>query len=84
MQHSRLARKYAFMAIRKNKGNANMEYNFTDDENATLGETIADVELEKDLKDNNPNIKFDDSAISDKEMTELEILEIDPANYKNE
>ncbi len=83
MQHSRLARKYAFKSIRSNKGTVNKEYQFDAEENKTMGETIADAELEKELKEKNPNIKFDDSAISDKEMTELEVLDVDPADYKN-
>jgi len=84
MQHSRLARKYAFKAIRSNKGTVNKEYNFTDDENKTMGETISDAELEKELKGSNPNILFEDDRISDKEMTELEVLELAPSDYKNE
>ncbi len=84
MQHSRLARRYALITIRHNKGTINKEYNFSAEENKAIGEAIADAELEKELKDSNPNIKFDDSAISDKEMTELEVLDVDPSDYKSE
>jgi hypothetical protein len=83
MQHSRLARKYAFKAIKANKGNLNKEYQFDADENNVMGETISDDELGKQLMKDKPNVKFDDTTISDKEMTELEILDIDPADYKN-
>ena len=83
LQHSKLARNYAFKAIKANKGNLNKEYQFDADENKTMGESISDDELEQSLKAENPNIKFDDAAISDKEMTELEVLDVNPADYKN-
>ena len=84
MQHSRLARKYAFKAIRSNKGTVNKEYNFNAEENKTMGETISDAELEKELKDNNPTVSFKDESISDKDMSDLDVIEMDPSDYKNE
>jgi hypothetical protein len=83
MQHTRLARKYAFKAIKANMGTLNKEYQFDADENNVMGEAISDAELEKSLMTENPNLKFDDSTISDKEMTELEVLDANPADYKN-
>jgi len=84
MQHSRVARMYALKSIKANKGMVNKEMEFNDEENKIMGEKISDAELEKELKDSNPNIKFDDATISDKEMTELQVLETDEADYKNE
>jgi len=81
MQHSRLARKYAFKAIRSNKGTVNKEYNFNAEENKTMGETISDAELEKELKDNNPTVSFKDESISDKDMSDLDVIEMDPSDY---
>ncbi len=84
MQHSRVARNYAFRAIRSNKGVVDKELVFTDEENKTMGENVADAELEKELKDSEPNVSYKDEGISNKDMTEIEVLETDEADYKNE
>ena len=84
MQHSRLARKHAFVAIRTNKGTLDRTYELNKEEKLLVGEPIADLELEKELKANTPKIKFDDSAVTEKEMTELETLKVAPSDYKNE
>ena len=54
------------------------------EEKMLVGEPIANLELEKELKANTPKIKFDDTAVTEKEMTELETLKVDPSDYKNE
>jgi len=84
MQHSRIARKYAIKAIKNNKGTVGKEMEFNNEENKIIGKTISDEELEKELLKNEPNTTYDDKTISDKEMTDLEVLEMDEADYKNE
>lgn len=83
MQHSRLARKNAFVAMRNNKTTVSKDLDFTAEENKMLGETITDTELEKELKTENPKVSFDDKNVSDKDMSDIEVLETNPANYKN-
>ena len=84
MLHSRIARQLAFKSIKANKGVVDAELNFTDEENEIFGDNIRDEELEKELRTDNPNIVFDDTKVSEKELTELEVLEMDPADYKAE
>ncbi len=84
LQHSRIARTYAFRAIRNNKGVVDKEWEFDDTENQAMGDKIADDELDKELMNSDPNISFKDENITQKEMTELEVLETDEADYKNE
>lgn len=84
MQHSRVARMYAFKAINNNKGKVNEEWQFNEEENKTMGANVSDAELEKELKDSNPTITFKDEDISDKDMTDIEVLETAPTDYKNE
>ena len=81
--HSRIARMHAFKAIKANKGSVNKDWNFSADETAVIGTDIpADSELEAEMKTDMPNVNLDDSKISDKEMTEVEVLETDPSDYK--
>lgn len=84
MQHSRLARNYAFKATRSNKQAIDKTYMFSEEENKNMGATVSDVVLKEELEAGNPGVTFDDAAITDKEMTELEVLDVDPSDYKNE
>ena len=84
IQHSRLARAYALKAIRANKGQIKKEWAINKEENEMLGDAIANDELEKELKTYEPNAKYSDESVTDKDMTELEVLGTDPADYKNE
>lgn len=84
MLHSRIARQFAFKSIKNNKGVVDDELNFTNEENEIFGDNIQNEELEKELKTNQPNIVFDDSKVTDKELTDLEVLDMDPADYKTE
>lgn len=83
LQHTRLARLYAFKTIRTNKGTMNNDLQFTKEENDLVGAPISDVELGKELKANRPDITFEDDKISEKELTDLEVLETEPSDYKN-
>ena len=83
MQHSRLARTYAFKVLKSNKGSVSKAYQFNDAENKAMGESVADAELEKELIKNS-KISFNDEAVSDKDMSDLEIIETSPSDYKNE
>lgn len=83
IQHSRVARKYAMLVIRENKGTYDGAMNINAEEKVALGTTISDAELEKDLKTDNPNINYDDSKITDKELKDMEVLEMSPADYQN-
>jgi hypothetical protein len=84
MQHSKLARNFAFRSIQSNKGTIDKELIYNEEENKALGKNISDVELEKELKNNEPNISFIDENISDKDMTDLEVLSTSPSDYKNQ
>ncbi len=84
VQHSRAARKYAMMAIRQNRGKIDNSWNTTAEEKEILGTAISNDELEKELKATNPDLTFNDEKVSDKDMTEIEVLKTDPADYKNE
>ncbi|MCO6499066.1 MAG: hypothetical protein J5I47_01670 [Vicingus serpentipes] len=84
MLHSRLARQFAFQAIKHNKGVVSDDLNFTAEENEIFGDNIQNEELEKELKTELPDLIFDDSKVSDKELTELEVLDMDPSDYKSE
>ncbi|MCB0401425.1 MAG: hypothetical protein KDD41_05035 [Flavobacteriales bacterium] len=82
--HTRVARKHAFLAIRANKSTYDRTLEFNDEETKLIGESVGDDELEKEMKQQNPNADFDDSKITDKDLSETEVLETDPADYKNE
>lgn len=84
IQHSRLARMYAFQAIKQNKGMVSKEMQFNDEESKAMGENISDAELDKELKDNDPTVSYDDKTITDKDMSDLDVLEMDESDYKNE
>ena len=84
LQHTRLARLYAFKTIRTNRGTMNNDLQFTKEENELVGAPRSDVELGKELKSNQPDITFDDAKISEKELTDLEVLDTEPSDYKNE
>ena len=85
MLHSRLARQFAFQAIKHNKGVVSDDLSFTEEENEIFGDdNIKNEELEKELKTEQPDLIFDDSKVSDKELTELEVLDMDPSDYKSE
>ncbi len=84
MQHSRIARLHAFKAIKSNKGTINKEWQFDDEENKTMGDNITEAELEKELKDTDPTISFKDENVSNKDMSDLEVIETNPSDYKNE
>jgi len=49
-----------------------------------MGEEVADLRLSKELTKSNPNLKFDDAPVSDREMTEFDVLDIDLSDYKSE
>jgi len=82
VNHSKVARVYAFKAIRLNRGEMKGEWNFTKEENITIGNKISDSDLEKELSEELPNSNIDDTKISDKEMSEIEVLETAPEDYK--
>jgi len=80
--HSKRARMYAFKALRFNKAidDVDQSYQFNKEENANITAEDDAINLDKELQ----QTTFDDKAISDKEMTELEVLETKPEDYKNE
>ncbi len=84
LQHSRLARKYAFVSIKKNKGRVDNNWNVNKEEETILGKNIPDADLEKELSTSMPNLKNDDKSITDKDMTDIEVLETNPNDYKSE
>ena len=84
MQHSRIAREYAFKSIKLNKGTINKEYEFTQEEKNFMGKNTPSDELDADLKSQTPNAGYKDENITDKDMTELDVLNIDSSEYKTE
>lgn len=80
--HSREARKYAFKVLADNKATSDVDksYELNADEQAMMGVEDNSLSLEKDLE----QTTFDDKTITDKEMTELEVIETAPEDYKNE
>lgn len=73
LHHSRLARIYAFKAIRFNKGVMNSDWNFTDEEQKLFGEGIEDVELNEEMLKKYPNDKFLDEKVN---LTDLKNNEL--------
>jgi len=82
VNHSKIARIYAFKAIRLNRGEMKGEWNFTKEENEIMGGKVSDTELEQELNDEMPTANTDDTKVTDKEMSEIEILETAPEDYK--
>lgn len=80
--HSKHARMYAFKVLQVNKANADVDqsYQFNKEENANITAEDDAINLDKELQ----QTTFDDKTVTDKEMTELEVLETKPENYKNE
>lgn len=80
--HSKRARMYAFKALGANKatGDVDPSYQFNKEENANITAEDDATNLDKELQ----QTTFDDKVITEKEMTELEVLETKPENYKNE
>lgn len=81
IQHSKAARMYAFKSLQANKadGDVNQSYQFNKEENALAGPEDNSLNLEKELE----QTTFDDKMVTDKEMTEMEVLDTAPENYKN-
>ncbi|PIQ14430.1 MAG: hypothetical protein COW67_13840 [Flavobacteriales bacterium CG18_big_fil_WC_8_21_14_2_50_32_9] len=73
LHHSRLARIYAFKAIRYNKGVINSDWNFTDEEQKLFGEGIADVELNEEMLKKYPNDKFLDEKVNNNDLENNEL-----------
>lgn len=84
LQHSRIAREYAFKAIKLNKGVINEAFQFTDEERKIIGTNTPDIDLDNELKKSYPAATFNDEKVTDKELTELDVLEMDPAEYTTE
>lgn len=80
--HSKCARMYAFKVLQVNKANTDVDqsYQFNKEETDLAGVEDNSVNLDKELE----KTTFDDKTVTDKEMTELEVLETKPENYKNE
>lgn len=80
--HSKHARMYAFKVLQANKANADVDqsYQFNKEETDLAGIEDNSATLDKELE----KTTFDDKTVTDKEMTELEVLETTPSDYKNE
>lgn len=78
--HSREARRYAFKVLAANKATGEVDKSYELNTEEMGIEDDKSLNLEKDLE----QTKFDDKSITDKEMTELEVLETAPEDYKNE
>lgn len=84
VQHSRVARKYAMLAINQNKSKVDQSWLINAEEKEVLGTTVSDADLENDLKQENPSLKYNDDSITDKELSELQVIEMNPTEYKNQ
>lgn len=80
VMHSAKARKHAFRALAANKGNVDKSFQVNAEEKGLLGNDVSDADLEKELG----TTTFDDKNVTDKELSEIEVLEMDPSEYKNE
>ncbi len=80
--HSRQARMYAFKTLQANKAGTDVDqsYQFNKEENAMIGTQQDGIDLDKDLE----QTTFNDKAVTDKEMTDNEVLETPASEYKNE
>lgn len=80
--HSKRARMFAFKVLQVNKANTDVDqsYQFNKEETDLAGVEDNSANLDKELG----QTTFDDKNITDKEMTDIEVLETAPENYKNE
>lgn len=80
--HSKRARMFAFKVLQVNKANTDVDqsYQFNKEETDLAGVEEDAVTLDKELGQSS----FDDKTVTDKEMTEIEVLETTPSDYKNE
>lgn len=80
--HSKRARMYAFKVLQVNKANNDVDqsYQFNKEETDLAGIEEGGVNLDKELGQSS----FDDKTVTDKEMTEMEVLETPLGEYKNE
>jgi hypothetical protein len=83
IHHSRMARTLAFRALRLNKEPILDEWNYSMEEQELFGNGIPDGELIDELNNTYPNNQFLDEKITEKDLKDIEVKELDPADSNN-
>ena len=83
IHHSRMARTLAFRSLRLNKNYDYEKWDYTMEEQELFGNGIPDGELIDELNNTYPNNQFLDEKITEKDLKDIAVKEIDPANSNN-
>ena len=83
IHHSRMARTLAFKALRLNKEPILDEWDYTMEEQELFGNGIPDGELIDELNNTYPNNQFLDEKITEKDLKDIEVKELYPADSNN-
>ncbi|MDT8413107.1 MAG: hypothetical protein RQ875_11630 [Vicingaceae bacterium] len=83
IHHSRMARTLAFRSLRLNKEPILDEWDFSMEEQELFGNGIPDGELIDELNNTYPNNKFLDEKITEKDLKDIEVKELDPSDSNN-
>ena len=83
IHHSRIARTLAFRALRLNKDYSQEEWDYTMEEQELFGNGIPDGELIDELNKTYPNSQFLDEKITEKDLKDIEVKKLDPADNNN-
>ncbi len=83
IHHSRMARTLAFRSLRLNKNYDYEKWDYTMEEQELFGNGIPDGELIDELNNSYPNNQFLDEKITDKDLKDIEVKELGPANSNN-
>ncbi|MCW8897612.1 MAG: hypothetical protein OQJ96_09695 [Flavobacteriales bacterium] len=83
IHHSRMARTLAFRSLRLNKNYDHEKWDYTMEEQALFGNGIPDGELIDELNNTYPNNQFLDEKITEKDLKDIEVKELDPADSNN-
>ncbi len=83
IHHSRMARTLAFRSLRLNKNYNHEKWDYTMEEQELFGNGIPDGELIDELNNTYPNNQFLDEKITEKDLKDIEVKELDPADSNN-
>ncbi|MBQ19746.1 MAG: hypothetical protein P1U44_05985 [Vicingaceae bacterium] len=83
IHHSRMARTLAFRSLRLNKNYDHEKWDYTMEEQELFGNGIPDGELIDELNNTYPNNQFLDEKITEKNLKDIEVKELDPADSNN-
>ncbi len=83
IHHSRLARTLTFRSLRLNKNYDHEKWDYTMEEQELFGNGIPDGELIDELNNTYPNKQFLDEKITEKDLKNIEVKELAPADSNN-